>query len=79
MTEATKKTSTSAPISTKECIFESAAYFKTNSDGRRVLAVSAALELIAKRVAGPSPSTLEAELKNLSKYADQIQAAAKLK
>ncbi|MFJ2328791.1 hypothetical protein [Pseudomonas sp. NPDC087690] len=88
MTESTKKPAapvtteakkTSDGLSIKECIFESAAYYKTKSEGRRVLVVSAALELIARKAAGPTPTNLEAELKLLSKYADYIQAATKLK
>jgi hypothetical protein len=88
MTESTKKPATPAApqvkktsdgLSAKVCIFESAAYYKTKSEGRRVLAVSAALELIARKAAGPTPTNLEAELKMLSKYADYIQTATKLK
>ena len=91
MTEAKKPTATDKtkenaaqpamkdPLSHKACIFEPVVYARSKPAGQRVLAVSAALELIAKRVAGPTPSNLEAELKNLSKYADLIQAATKVK
>ena len=74
-----KKASSSNGLSTKACIFESAAYYKTKPEGRRILAVSAALELIARKAAGSTPINLDAELKLLSKYADYIQAATKLK
>ncbi|MGN8259501.1 hypothetical protein ACLEJW_09225 [Pseudomonas sp. SMSB3] len=44
---------------------------------KRAYAVAAALELIATRASSPTSVDLEEELNNLSKYADQIQAALK--
>ncbi|AOX08644.1 MULTISPECIES: hypothetical protein [Pseudomonas] len=45
----------------------------------RAHAVASALELIAARVSSSASVHLEQELDNLSKYADQIQAALKVK
>ncbi len=41
----------------------------------REAAVGAALELIAARASSPAPVHLDQEMNNLSKYANQIQAA----
>lgn len=51
------------------------AQYLNTKDGKRVVAVSAALEIIAARASSSAPVTLEVEFDNLSKYADQIQAA----
>lgn len=47
-------------------------------EAARAHAVASALELIAASVSGTTPVSLAAELDNLSKYADQIQAALKV-
>jgi hypothetical protein len=44
---------------------------------KRAYAVAAALELISARASSSTPAHLEVEFNNLSKYADQIQAALK--
>lgn len=50
----------------------------TNEEHYRRYAVAAALEVIATYVAGTgNGGLLESEMSNLSKYADQIQAALK--
>lgn len=67
------------PLSTKPCIFEPVVYARAKPVGQRVLAVSAALELIAKRVSSSAPADLMQEMKNLKSYADYIQNAAKSK
>lgn len=51
------------------------AHYLNSNDGKRVIAVSAALELIAARASSSAAVHLEEEFNNLSKYADQIQAA----
>nr|WP_314614225.1 hypothetical protein [uncultured Pseudomonas sp.] len=51
------------------------AQYLHSTQGKRVVAVSAALELIAARVSSQAPVHLEEEFNNLSKYADQIEAA----
>lgn len=57
-------------------ILNASGYFTSDATGRRLYAVSAALELIAARV---SPEChidqLKMEMERLSTYADQIQAA----
>ncbi|KFE50952.1 hypothetical protein [Pseudomonas syringae] len=51
---------------------------QTNEASKRAASVTAALEVIIAAVANPSNgSVLEEEMSNLSKYADQIQAALK--
>ena len=52
---------------------------KGSADSTREAAIGAALELIAARVSSPALVHLEEELANLSKYADQIQEALKVK
>ena len=55
-------------------------YTNQHADTQRAMAVSAALELIATNLAGSGSSGLmESEMKSLSKYADQIQEALKVK
>lgn len=57
-----------------------AGHNKTHEDHHRRYAVAAALEVIASRVAGTTVGgLLESEMENLSKYADQIQEALKIK
>ncbi|NWF10010.1 hypothetical protein HX810_20270 [Pseudomonas salomonii] len=51
------------------------AYYNAGAEGKRIIAVSSALELIAARATSANGLNLEAEFENLSKYADQIQAA----
>ncbi|WP_312818462.1 hypothetical protein [Pseudomonas sp.] len=51
-----------------------AQYLNTTA-GKRTVAVSAALEVIAARASSPAPVHLDEEFNNLSKYADQIEAA----
>ncbi|MEB2514803.1 hypothetical protein SOP85_05055 [Pseudomonas sp. YuFO20] len=46
---------------------------------KRALAVAAALEVIAAKASGADATTLKVEFVNLSTYADQIQAALKVK
>ncbi len=50
-----------------------------NPEIARAHAVASALELIAARVSSSESFHLEQELDNLSKYADQIQEALKVK
>ena len=50
-----------------------------NDEQKRSYAVAVALELIAARASSSAPVILEQEFDNLSKYADQIQAALKTK
>ncbi|MBD8493844.1 hypothetical protein [Pseudomonas syringae] len=45
----------------------------------RAHAVASALELIAARVSSSASAHLDVEMNNLSKYADQIQEALKVK
>lgn len=58
-------------------IFNASSYRTADAIGKRIHAVSAALELIAARVSSaPSNGThLDEEMKKLSLYADKIQAA----
>jgi hypothetical protein len=67
------------PLSTKPCIFEPVVYGRSKPAGQRILAVSAALELIARRLSSSAPADLMQEMKNLKSYADYIQNAAKSK
>lgn len=50
-----------------------------NDEQKRSYAVAVALELIAAHAASNTAVNLSTELDNLSKYADQIQAALKVK
>jgi hypothetical protein len=52
---------------------------KGSSDSLREAAVGAALELVLARVSSPAAVDLSQEMTNLSKYADQIQAALQAK
>ena len=58
-----------------------ASYSSANKERKRSIAVAAALELIAARVstAATNGAHLDTELENLSRYADQIQAALEAK
>ncbi|WGK60524.1 hypothetical protein QAO71_10505 [Halopseudomonas sp. SMJS2] len=58
-----------------------ASYSNATKERKRSIAVAAALELITARVstAAPNGAHLEAEVKNISMYADQIQAALEAK
>ncbi|MDQ7965181.1 hypothetical protein RDI61_14175 [Pseudomonas plecoglossicida] len=58
----------------KQNAFNTSQYLNTTT-GKRAVAVSAALELIAARASSPAAVHLEEEFNNLSKYADQIEAA----
>jgi hypothetical protein len=60
---------------TKSNALSASGYYSANTEGKRILAVSAALELIAARASNSTPFNLEPEFNNLSKYADQIQEA----
>lgn len=52
------------------------AYSNLSPDNKRAIAVGAALEVIAARATGPSGNVnLSYEFEQLSRYADQIQAA----
>lgn len=55
------------------------AYSKIQPITQRSIAVGAALELILGRVSSSATVHLSQEMDNLSKYADQIQEALKLK
>ncbi|MCF5723891.1 hypothetical protein SAMN04490186_3953 [Pseudomonas grimontii] len=50
-------------------------YYNGDDRAKRIIAVSAALELIASRASSADSVHLEQEFDNLNKYADQIQAA----
>jgi hypothetical protein len=50
-----------------------------NAEDKRAFAVGIALELIAAKLSSGASTNLEGEVSNLSKYADQIQTALKLK
>lgn len=50
-----------------------------DSDVRRAYAVAAALEVISSKASGADSTSLKVEFNNLSVYADQIQAALKVK
>ncbi|GLX91926.1 hypothetical protein [Pseudomonas sp. TWR3-1-1] len=52
---------------------------RIGAESARAHAVASALELIAARVSSSASVHLSQELDNLSKYADQIQDALKLK
>lgn len=56
--------------------FRANAYAQTGAEGKRLVAVEAAIDLIIARVSSEG-ADLEAEMNRLSKYADQIQEAAK--
>lgn len=56
-----------------------ASYHKLQPSSKRNIAVGAALELILGRVSSSASVHLSQELDNLSKYADQIQAALETK
>lgn len=55
------------------------AYDRLQESTKRNIAVGAALELILGRVSSSASVHLSEELQNLSRYADQIQDALKLK
>ncbi|QDC04706.1 hypothetical protein FH041_07095 [Pseudomonas sp. SWI7] len=59
----------------------SLAYCELSNDRKRAVAVAAALEVIAARVTTTTThgTHLDREMNNLSKYADQIQEALKVK
>lgn len=59
-------------------IFRANAYIKSSDEGKRLVAVEAAIDLIAARVSA-SGADLEGEMSRLSSYADQIQEALKVK
>jgi hypothetical protein len=59
-------------------IFRVNAYAQSGAEGKRLVAVEAAIDLIAARVSAES-ADLEGEMSRLSKYADQIQEAVKVK
>ncbi|QDR69237.1 hypothetical protein [Pseudomonas sp. BJP69] len=48
-------------------------------ESKRSFAVAIAIEVIAAKAASASGADLEAEFKNLSQYADNIQEAMKVK
>ena len=52
---------------------------RTSAEFARAYAVASALELIAARASSSASVHLSQELDNLSKYADQIQEALKVK
>lgn len=54
------------------------AYAQSGVEGKRLVAVEAAIDLIIARVSSEG-ADLEAEMSRLSKYADQIQEAVKIK
>ncbi|AGZ34699.1 MAG: hypothetical protein ACOKSU_26095 [Pseudomonas sp.] len=54
------------------------AYAQSGAEGKRLVAVEAAIDLIIARVSSEG-ADLEAEMSRLSKYADQIQEAVKIK
>lgn len=58
--------------------FRAVAYTKSDSSGKRLVALEAAIDLILARV-GSSGADLAAEMSRLSTYVDQIQEAAKPK
>lgn len=58
--------------------FRSMAFFKSDDDGKRLVALESAIELIKARV-GASGADLPSEMNRLSTYVDQILDAAKLK
>lgn len=51
----------------------------TEELGHRARAVAAAIEVIAAKASGADATSLKVEFANLSTYADQIQAALKVK
>ena len=57
-------------------IFRVNAYIQSGEEGKRLIAVEAAIDLIAVRVSTEG-ADLEGEMNRLSKYADQIQQAVK--
>jgi len=61
-------------------LFNSTQYHGADNLGRRLVALSAAIELIAARVtSAPANGThLDQEMKKLTQYVDAIQEAAKL-
>jgi len=54
------------------------AYHALKPEAQRAIAVSAALELITAKLSSGASTNLDGEVKNLSLYADQIQAALKV-
>lgn len=58
--------------------FRANAYAQTSAEGKRLIAVETAIDLIIARVSSEG-ADLEAEMSRLSKYADQIQEAVKIK
>ncbi|RMT91285.1 hypothetical protein ALP37_02907 [Pseudomonas amygdali pv. sesami] len=58
--------------------FRASAYSNSDVNGKRLVAVEAAIDLIVARVS-VSGADLEAEMSRLSTYADQIQEAVKVK
>jgi len=62
-----------------ENIYQASPYNDHGTDRARAYAVAAAAQLIEAAVSGSNTSvSLAVELNNLSKYADQIQAALKV-
>lgn len=63
-----------------ENIYQTSTYHEHSAERARAYAVAAAAQLIEAAVSGSNTNiSLAAEINNLSKYADQIQAALKVK
>ncbi|MBS4090685.1 MULTISPECIES: hypothetical protein [Pseudomonas] len=58
--------------------FRATAYAQSGAEGKRLVAVEAAIDLIVARVSTEG-ADLEGEMNRLSQYADQIQEAVKVK
>jgi hypothetical protein len=57
-------------------VLSASTYSSDDAAGRRTYAVAAALEVVMARAASMNgPGQLEAEMDNLSRYADRIQEA----